>query len=415
VQEGINGFVAAFRRDGSVLWLRGISGWSEVTAVTTWHGFCADAQGHHQTIAPTIYLKSPTGLGAQNVRRCSFVTAVGNTGQNNQRPDPDDAIDVGVTRQPRTCSQHLRIGATNSTAGDLPCSGILRPQGMGGDVFVVKWDLATGLPEYAKLLGSRDSHETVAHCAATEDGGVLLAMSMVSPFSVFRGTGYDTLGLARSGRPNAPGCPLETAQLQHISQTLALELQARGFQVKVAQPGAPQAMPANLRAAGSAACIQTPHAPFYESGMIAKVVDGLRPQTLSAAEQLAQTSSGIPATPQWLLAEHGRYDLWDRAANCSRASVDDPWAENGCNSDGVVWARMMGTGRSFFSSQQSRAARIAPLPGHEGPGLVVGGEIRGFVEAIGGFQPDDLSPDINGGLINADVRDVAATVIALLE
>jgi len=39
----------------------------------------------------------------------------------------------------------------------------------------------------------------------------------------------------RSGRPNAPGCPIERAHLQYISQTLAQDLLAKGFQVTVAQ------------------------------------------------------------------------------------------------------------------------------------------------------------------------------------
>ena len=47
--------------------------------------------------------------------------------------------------------------------------------------------------------------------------------------------------------------------------------------------------------------------------------------------------------------------------------------------------------------------------------VVVGAEFQGFIPSAGGFQPDDLSPDINGGLLNADARDVAAVVMSLLE
>ena len=49
------------------------------------------------------------------------------------------------------------------------------------------------------------------------------------------------------------------------------------------------------------------------------------------------------------------------------------------------------------------------------PAVVVGAEFQGFIPSAGGFQPDDLSPDINGGLLNADARDVAAVVMSLLE
>lgn len=334
VSQSSNGFVATWRRDGSVMWMKGVGGWSEAVSVATWHGFCADAQGYHQAVAPTVYLKSTSGLGSKNVRRCSFVTAVGNLGQNNQPPEPEDKIDVGVTRQPRDCSRAFTIGAKNQASPALPCSGVLRPQGVGGDVWLVKWELATGLAEYAKLLGSRDSHETAASCAATDDGGVLLALSMVSPFSNFPGTGYDTLGLSRSGRQHAPGCRIENPQLEHIDQELARDLLALGFEVTLADFGAPNLMPANLRTSGSASCIMTPHAPFYESGLIAKVrrrrrrrkgrnsahdllqvamrcvrsliepglaggnfqvIDGLQPTSLSASEQLAQDSTGLVA------------------------------------------------------------------------------------------------------------------------
>ena len=74
---------------------------------------------------------------------------------------------------------------------------MLRSQGMSGDVFVIKWDLSSGLPEFAKLLGSRNSHEEATDAAATEDCGVLISMSIIAPFSIYQGNAHDTVG--RSG------------------------------------------------------------------------------------------------------------------------------------------------------------------------------------------------------------------------
>ena len=60
----------------------------EATSVATWGGFCAHAQGYPQAAAPTVYLKSTAGLGSQDIRRCSYITAVGNLGQVRVLPKP---------------------------------------------------------------------------------------------------------------------------------------------------------------------------------------------------------------------------------------------------------------------------------------------------------------------------------------
>ena len=92
-------------------------------------------------------------------------------------------------------------------------------------------------------------------------------------------------------------------------------------------------------------------------------------------------------------------------------------AEVGCNSDGVLWARMMANGRSFFGSQQSVTSQIAAGSSKHGPPrVVVAGEFTGFIAGLsGGFQADDLSDDVLGGFINDDIRDVAVTLISHLE
>ena len=78
---------------------------------------------------------------------------------------------------------------------------------------------------------------------------------------------------------------------------------------------------------------------------------------------------------------------------------------------------MMANGKSFFSSQQARTSQIASGPTKHGPRVVIAGEFRGFIadSGSGGFQADDLSEDVNGGLVNDDIRDVASTLISLLE
>ena len=57
-------------------------------------------------------------------------------------------------------------------------------QGTSGDVWLVKYDVVTAIAEYAKLLGSRDTHEVVTDSSATEDGGVLLSMSCAPSWRV---------------------------------------------------------------------------------------------------------------------------------------------------------------------------------------------------------------------------------------
>jgi len=80
---------------------------------------------------------------------------------------------------------------------------------------------------------------------------------------------------------------------------------------------------------------------------------------------------------------------------------------------------MMANGKSLFSSQQARTSQIASGPTKHGPRVVIAGEFRGFIADSGsggtGFQGDDLSEDVNGGLVNDDIRDVASTLISLLE
>jgi hypothetical protein len=78
---------------------------------------------------------------------------------------------------------------------------------------------------------------------------------------------------------------------------------------------------------------------------------------------------------------------------------------------------MMANGRSFFGSQQSVTSQIAAAPSKHGPPrVVIAGEFRGFTAGLsGGFQADDLSDDIFGGLINDDIRDVAVVLISHLE
>ena len=128
--------------------------------------------------------------GKVDVHRCAFVTAVGNIGQLSQIQPEGSLVNVGVTRQPRSCSRDFTLGATDQAPPYLPCSGVLRSQGMSGDVFVIKWDLSSGLPEFAKLHGATDA-------AATEDCGVLISMSIIAPFSIYQGNAHDTVG--RSG------------------------------------------------------------------------------------------------------------------------------------------------------------------------------------------------------------------------
>ena len=407
-----NAFLVIFSRDGSVVWARGVGGRSTLVAAVPWYGFCVDAKGFSpdRMLTPTIYLKTVGGIGGQAARPCAFVTVVGNIGSPNQRAPVASYINVGVTRQPRNCSRHYQVGATDAARAHEPCSGVLRSQGQSGDVWLVKFSLDAGVAEWAKLLGSRDSHEEASAAAATEDGGVVVAMNMISPFSVNAGTGYDTLGLVRSGRPNAPGCRLENTLLQYMDPTLAEQLG-----VPTPAEGGGTRVPAHMRPAGAGSCLLLAHAPFAQSGLLAKVVDGLVPEEISPTAQDLHAQTGVPVTRAWRLAQHGA--LLYRG-NCSRANDRSLWDERGCNADGVTWVRMLANGRSFFSGQTSRATRLASRPASSRagvPAVVVGGEFQGFIPSAGGFQPDDLSPDINGGLLNADARDVAAVVMSLLE
>ena len=114
-------------------------------------------------------------------------------------------------------------------------------------------------------------------------------------------------------------------------------------------------------------------------------MDGLSPEAI-LGNNASETGSDIPATPQWLFAEHGSFDQWNPPRNCSRASGEDLWCEIGCNADGVVWARMIANGIGFFSTQQSKVTKIAARPSQGIPGLVVGGEFQGFTIQSGGFQ-----------------------------
>ena len=136
-------------------------------------------------------------------------------------------------------------------------------------------------------------------------------------------------------------------------------------------------IPKNLRLPGAATCVLLPHAPFFESGLLVKVVDGLIPEPVPTPLADAEVASGIPATHRWWLSEHGsQHATWRPARNCSRATTDAQWSEIGCNSDGVVWARMLGNGQSFFSNQEARASKIASRSSPQ-DGLIVAGEFRG--------------------------------------
>lgn len=414
-----NGFIAVFRSNGSVLWTKGIGGTSEVVTVSTWDGFCSETIGgsHSESFPPTMYRQAAGGAGAAgagwtqtHVRRCSFVTAAGNLGQLSLRPSESSLMNVGVTRQPRSCSRHHTLGATDEAPPHLPCSGVLRSQGTSGDVWLVKYELVFGIAEYAKLLGSRDTHEVVTDSSATQDGGVLLSMSMIAPFSIYRGTAQDTMGLVRSGRANAPGCRIENTNLAYLDVSTALQL-GIPFQLETGVT-----IPKNLRIPGAASCLLLPHAPLFESGLLVKVVDGLTPEPVPTPLADAEVASGIPATHRWWLSEHGSQQNWRPARNCSRATADAQWSEIGCNSDGVVWARMLGNGQSFFSNQEARASKIASRSSPQ-DGLIVAGEFRGFLKGMvgGGFQADDLSPDIDGGFLNLEYRDVAGILVSLVE
>jgi hypothetical protein len=289
---------------------------------------------------------------------------------------------------------------------------------MSGDVFVIKWDLSSGLPEFAKLLGSRNSHEEATDAAATDDCGVLISMSIIAPFSIYQGNAYDTVGLVRAGRANAPGCRIENSQMVYVDAYVARDLGIVNLDNVTNPDEIPSVdMPASLRTAGSSSCFLLPHAPFFESGLFVKVVDGLVPEKVSELERTAERKTGVPASTPWRLAQHGSQNKWTPPRQCSRASDAAPWAEVGCNSDGVLWARMMANGKSFFSSQQARTSQIASGSAKHGPRVVIAGEFRGFIadSGSGGFQADDLSEDLNGGLVNDDIRDVASTLISLLE
>ena len=209
---------------------------------------------------------------------CGQWWVVGNIGQLSQLQPEDSFVNVGVTRQPRSCSRAWTLGATDQAPAHQPCSGVLRSQGMSGDVFVIKWELSSGLPQYAKLLGTRNSHEEATDSAATEDGGVLISMAVIAPFSIYKGTAHDTLGLVRGGRANAPGCRIENRQMVYLDAFVAQDMGLVVIGNATSPDEIPSVdMPAYLRTAGSASCANMPHAPFFESGMFTKVVDGLVP------------------------------------------------------------------------------------------------------------------------------------------
>jgi hypothetical protein len=208
-----------------------------------------------------------------------------------------DVADFGVTLFPEWCSEDLLVGTLLSVSGDplnrssTTCSGQIVARGLSTDIFLIKYALSSGEQQWLKRLGQKDTMEEAWGLAVNPISGEAFIAGSFSIGGDVLPLGYhDTFDLVAAGRPNSIGCPVNP-----ITST--------------SNQGLRQQMNLNI---GVPNCTFTSHT------------------------NVPNLKAGYVISVSVLNANHG---------NSSR-----PWSQcseskdSGCNADGLLWAKSIGSG-----------------------------------------------------------------------
>uniref|UniRef100_A0A7S0MBC6 Laminin IV type A domain-containing protein n=1 Tax=Cryptomonas curvata TaxID=233186 RepID=A0A7S0MBC6_9CRYP len=205
--------------------------------------------------------------------------------------------DFGVTLFPEWCSKDLSVGTLLSVSGDLlnrsntTCSGQIVARGHSTDIFLVKYALRSGEQQWLKRLGQKDTMEEALGLAVNPISGEAFIAGSFSKGGDVTPLGYhDTFDLKAAGRANSIGCPVN----------LITNIDNQGLR---------QQMNPSI---GAPNCTFTSHTnvPNLKAGYVISV-------------SILNTNHGNSSRP------------WSQ---CSKSQ------ETGCNADGLLWAKSIGSG-----------------------------------------------------------------------
>ena len=205
--------------------------------------------------------------------------------------------DFGVMRFPLWCSQDLDIGSVLTVSGDplnksnTACSGQIVARGRATDVFLVKYNSKSGEQQFLKRFGQLNTEEEASGLAVDPVSGEAFIAGSFSLDSTADVLGYhDTFDLVSAGRPKSLGCPVNPL-------------------TAVDSEGKRQAMDPNI---GTPNCSFTAHT---------------RVPKLKSAYFMSISIFNL---------DHGK--------------TSRPWSqcllpvEQGCDADGLLWAKSIGSG-----------------------------------------------------------------------
>ncbi len=208
-----------------------------------------------------------------------------------------DVADFGVTLYPEWCSRDLSVGTLLSESGDplnrsnTTCSGQIVARGHSTDIFLIKYALRSGEQQWLKRLGQKDTMEEALGLAVNPvSGEAFIAGSYSKGGDVSPLGHHDTFDLVAAGRANSIGCPVNLI-------------------TNVDNQGQRQQMNPSI---GAPNCTFTSHTnvPNLKAGYVISV----------SVLNVNHGNSGRP---------------WSQ---CSESE------ELGCNADGLLWAKSIGSG-----------------------------------------------------------------------